>query len=69
LYTATQNTVKSLRRNVYEGVINQPMQFHDSKDNSVGNITGVLASDTKEVNGASFETYAYVLQAFMGVLV
>ena len=51
---------KYIRKDLYNSMVNQPIQFYDNKENATGQLTGVLASDSRVVNGASVEVYLLI---------
>ena len=64
----TQNMMQDVRINTYDKMIYQPIEFFDKRENATGNLTGVLSSDMKTLNGASVENYLIVLQGFVGLI-
>ena len=64
----TQNMMQDVRINTYDKMIYQPIEFFDKRENATGNLTGVLSSDMKTLNGASVENYLIVLQGFAGLI-
>ena len=58
---------KLVRKNLYKSMINQPIYFYDEKENSTGQLTGILASDSRVVNGASIELYILLYQGLVGI--
>ena len=57
-----------IRKELYESLVNQPIQFYDNKVNSTGNLTGILAADSRVVNGASVELYILMFQGTVGMV-
>lgn len=64
----TQNMMKDVRTDAYGNLIRQPVAFYDRKENATGNLTGILASDMKTMNGAAFENYLRIFQGFSGIV-
>ena len=58
----------NLRSQTFRTLIKQPIEFFDSKLNSIGSLVGVLSSDIRDLNGASIEIYMLVLQGFAGIV-
>lgn len=52
----------SIRKDIYKSILEQPVGVFDSKHFSVGNLTGILATETKDINGASVELYTLLYQ-------
>ena len=59
---------KHIREDLYNSMVNQPIKFYDKKENSTGQLTGVLASDSRVVNGASVELYILLFQGVVGTI-
>ena len=36
-----------IRKDIYKALVNQPIQFYDKKENSTGQLTGILAADSR----------------------
>lgn len=58
---ATNNMVNQLRVSTYENLMKQPAEFYDKSVHSPGNLTNILASEIREVNGVAVEQYTYIL--------
>lgn len=59
---------KRIREDLYTSMVNQPLKFYDNKQHSTGQLTGVLATDSRVVNGASVELYILLFQGLIGTL-
>lgn len=68
LFTLTSSMIKSLRKDIYDSLVHQPIEFFDRKENSTGHLTATLAADIRSVNGASIEIYVLLYQSFCGVV-
>lgn len=68
LFLITSKMVKSLRQDVYNTLVHQPIEFFDRKENSTGQLTATLAQDIRVVNGASIEVYVLLYQSLAGVV-
>ena len=60
LHIVNSNLIRTARSKVYNTLVNQPMEFYDNKTNAVGNLTALLASNIRELNGASIEIYVFL---------
>lgn len=58
----------TLRSQTFRTLIKQPIQFFDSKSNSIGSLVGMLSSDIRHLNGASFEIYFLVVHGMSGAI-
>ena len=52
----------NMRSETFKTLVKQPIQFFDSKSNSIGSFVGMLASDIRYLNGNSVEYYLIVFQ-------
>ena len=48
---------KLIRKDIYRCLLNQPGEFYDRKENSTGQLTSIIAADSRFANGASIELY------------
>ena len=48
---------KLIRKDIYRCLLNQPGEFYDKKENSTGQLTSIIAADSRFANGASIELY------------
>jgi len=62
------NMIKALRLKLYGNMVRQPAQFFDKEQNSSGNLVGILADEIRQINGASFELYAFFVQGIIGMI-
>jgi len=67
LHIVNSNLIENVRSSVYDRLIHQPMEFYDNKNNSVGSLTAILASNVRELNGASIEIYVFMYGACAGM--
>lgn len=58
----------SIRKNTYKSILEKPIQSFDNKHYSVGNLTGILATETKDLNGASIELYILLYQGIVSII-
>ena len=68
LHIVNSNLIENVRSNVYTTLVNQPMEFYDNKNHAVGNLTAILASNVRELNGASIEVYVFLYGSIAGML-
>lgn len=66
LYIVNSNLMENLRSVIFERIIYQPLEYFDT--NSVGNLTAVLASNIRELSGASTEMYLFMFGGFSGMI-
>jgi ABC-type multidrug transport system fused ATPase/permease subunit len=57
----TNKMVNQLRIGTYEKLMKQPTEFYDKSAHSPGNLTNILASEIREVNGVAIEQYTYII--------
>lgn len=63
----SQNMTRKIRKEAYENIIHQPIEFFDKKENATGALTSTLSADMKAINGAAVESYVYVFQSFVAL--
>ena len=68
LHIVNSNLIETVRSNVYSTLVNQPMEFYDNKNHAVGNLTAILASNIRELNGASIEMYLFLYASAVGMI-
>ncbi|CAI2362168.1 unnamed protein product [Moneuplotes crassus] len=68
LHVVNINLTMNVRKYVYDNIIHQPLTFFDKPLNNTGNLTSVLASNVKELNGVAVEMYIFIFQSFTGML-
>lgn len=68
LHVINSNLIESIRSNLYDKLINQPLEFYDNKDHNIGNLTAILSSNVRELNGASIEIYVFMYGAVAGMI-
>lgn len=66
LYIVNSNLMENLRSIIFERLIYQPLEYFDN--NSTGNLTAVLASNIRELSGASTEMYLFMFGGFAGMI-
>ena len=64
----TDKLTINMRAKAFTTLVNQPIQFFDSKSNSIGSLVGMLSSDIRHLNGASVEIYLLVFQGIAGMI-
>lgn len=68
MYYIASKMIKHLRSGVYASLIRQPIEYFGSKENSTGNLIGMLAKEIRTVNPVSVDMYVLILQGFVGML-
>ena len=68
LYWLTSSMTMSIRKDTYKSILEKPIQSFDDKHYSVGNLTGILATETKDLNGASIELYILLYQGIVSII-
>ena len=68
LFMINSNMIQKVRSVIYDKLIHQPMEFFDEKNHSVGNLTTILASNIREINGASTEMYVFGFCSVTGMI-
>ena len=64
-----ENMTKNIRQKLYESFLRKHIGWFDKKDNSAGNLTSVLATETQTLNGVSTEAVGTTLEAIFGLVV
>lgn len=59
---------RALRKDVYESIVHQPLEFFTTKAHSTGNLTGMLAEEIRSVNASAINMYFLLLQGFVGII-
>ena len=68
LHVVNSNLIENVRSTLYDTLIHQPLQFYDEKDHNIGNLTAILSSNVRELNGASIEIYVFLYGACAGMI-
>lgn len=68
MYYIASKMVRTLRSQVYSSLIRQPIEYFNAKENSPGNLTGVLAKEIRTVNPVSVDMYVLLFQGFIGMI-
>ena len=68
LHIINSNLILTIRKIIYDKLIHQPLEFYDVHDNAVGNLTALLASNVRELNGASTEIYVFIYCSIAGMI-
>ena len=58
----------NMRSETFKTLVKQPVQFFDAKNNSIGSLVGMLASDIRYLNGNSVEYYIIIFQGMSAIL-
>lgn len=68
LHVVNSNLIETVRSTLYDTLIHQPLEFYDQKDHNIGNLTAILSSNVRELNGASIEIYVFMYGACAGMI-
>ena len=68
LYYLTSGMTLSIRKDVYKSMLEKPIEYFDNKQNSIGNLTSILSTEAKDLNGASIEMYILIYQGIVWII-
>ena len=68
LYYLTSGMTLSIRKDVYKSMLEKPIEYFDDKQNSIGNLTSILSTEAKDLNGASIEMYILIYQGIVWII-
>lgn len=68
LHIVNTNMAENIRSKLYNSMIAQPTEFYDQKDHNTGNLTAILSSSVRELNGSSIELYIYLFGTIFEML-
>ncbi|CAI2363387.1 unnamed protein product [Moneuplotes crassus] len=68
LHIVNTNLLQGARKFVYNHVLRQPIEFFDHKNHNTGNLTAILSSSTRELNGAAVELYLFIFQSMASMV-
>ena len=59
---------KTIRNKLYHSLLHKTIPYFDDVDHSVGQLIEILASQAKELNGASAELYILFYQGCVAII-
>lgn len=68
LYYLSCKMTKNLRKEVYESMIHQPLEFFNKKENSTGNLIGILSQEIKSINTITLTMYFLLFQGVVAMI-
>ena len=68
IYFLSSRMAKTLRKDVYESIVYQPLEFFSTKAHSTGNLTGILAQEIRSINASTINMYFLLIQGFVGMI-
>ena len=66
-YLSSKLTLQ-LRKDLYDRIIKQPIEFFNSRSLSTGNLTGMLAQEIKAINASTVQRYLLLLQGLFALI-
>ena len=64
----SSNITKSVRHELYLSFLRKHIGWYDSRENSPGDLTNILASDVQILNGISTEGLAVIIEANSSII-
>ena len=63
-----ENVTKQIRGDLYSSILRKHIGWFDRKENNIGVLTGVMASDVYTLNGASTEGISTLIETLFGLI-
>ena len=64
-----ENVTYNIRQVLYKNILSKNIAYFDNKDNGVGVITSIMASETMVINGACSESLTPVVEGLSALLI